>query len=59
MKLPASITLVLNDTIWELWWVDITPLKTAKAWENRVLTRIPEKKMFWFIKLAWKRKIKK
>ncbi len=59
MKLPASVTLVLNDTIWELWGVDITPLKTAKDWENRVLTWVPEKKMFSFIKLAGKRRAKK
>ena len=58
MKLPANVTLMLNDTIGELWWVDLTPLKTAKPGENRVLTWMPEKKMFGFIKLAGKRKIK-
>lgn len=57
MELPVNVTLETNDTIWELGWLDTSALKNAKPWESWIMAYMPEKKSFWFIKLAWLRKI--
>ena len=57
MEYPVNVMLEVDDTIWQLWWLDTKALKNAKPGENWVIAYMPEKKSFWFIKLAGKRKI--
>ena len=57
MEYVAKVMIQVDDTIWELWWLDTSALKDAKPWENWIMVYMPEKKHFWFIKLAGKRKI--
>ena len=57
MNLPVKVMLNIDDTIWELWGVDTSPLKNSKPWENWIMVYMPEKRHFSFIKLAGKRKI--
>lgn len=55
MEYPVNVMLEVEDTIWQLGGVDTTPLKTALPWESWIMVYMPEKKHFWFIKLAGKR----